>query len=82
VTTSLAPDHKPELGRGGAFEGHRRASVGFHRRRANRPLLGGSAGSGSTWCRQLLQQTISRTWAAAALPSVIGGPGVNFIPTA
>jgi DNA invertase Pin-like site-specific DNA recombinase len=36
VTTSLAPDNKPELGRGGAFEGHRRASVGFHRRRANR----------------------------------------------
>src|SRR5689334_23309305 len=30
VTTSLTPDHKPELGRGGAFERHRRASVGFH----------------------------------------------------
>jgi hypothetical protein len=33
-----------------------------------------SAGSGSTWYRQSLHQTIRRTRAAAALPSVIGGP--------
>ena len=30
VTTCFAPDLKPELGRGGAFEGHRRAAVGLH----------------------------------------------------
>jgi hypothetical protein len=33
-----------------------------------------SVGSGSTWCWQTLHQTMSRTRAAAALPSVIGGP--------
>jgi hypothetical protein len=25
-----------------------------------------------------LHHTISRTWAAAAAPSVIGGPGIDF----
>ena len=33
-----------------------------------------SAGSGSTLCRQSRHQTISRTCAAAELPSVAGGP--------
>ena len=31
-------------------------------------------GSGSIWWRQLRHQTMSRTWAWAAFPSVIGGP--------
>ena len=30
VTTCFAPDGKPELGRSGALERHRRASVGLH----------------------------------------------------
>jgi hypothetical protein len=30
ATTCFAPDHKPELGRGGAFERHRRSAVGLH----------------------------------------------------
>jgi hypothetical protein len=30
VTTCFAPARKPEVGRGGAFERHRRASVGLH----------------------------------------------------
>jgi hypothetical protein len=38
-----------------------------------------SVGSGSTWCWHSLHQTISRTLAVAALPSVIGGPGSDFI---
>ena len=33
-----------------------------------------SVESGSTRCRQAVHRTMSRTWAAAALPSVIGGP--------
>src|ERR1700730_17409154 len=37
-----------------------------------------SAGSGSTWWRQSQHHTIRRTPAAAALPSVIGGPGWVF----
>ena len=37
-----------------------------------------SAGSGSTWCWQSRHHTISRTRAAAALPSVIGGPGFEL----
>jgi len=38
-----------------------------------------SAGSGSTWCLQALHHTMMRTWFAAALPSVIGGPGSVLI---
>jgi hypothetical protein len=34
-----------------------------------------SAGSGSTWWLHALHHTINRTFAFAALPSVIGGPG-------
>jgi hypothetical protein len=37
------------------------------------------ARSGSTWCWHSLHQTINRTRAAAALPSVIGGPGPDFM---
>jgi hypothetical protein len=39
-----------------------------------------SAGSGSTCWLHVLHHTMSRTRAAAALPSVIGGPGSDFIP--
>jgi hypothetical protein len=38
-----------------------------------------SAGSGSTWRPLALHQTINRTFAFAALPSVIGGPGGDFM---
>jgi hypothetical protein len=38
-----------------------------------------SAGSGSTWWLHALHHTMSRTRAAAALPSVIGGPGGDFM---
>jgi hypothetical protein len=37
-----------------------------------------SPGSGSTWCWQSLHQTMNRSWAAAAPPSVMGGPGSDF----
>jgi hypothetical protein len=37
-----------------------------------------SAGSGSTWWPHALHHTMSRTRAAAALPSVIGNPGGDF----
>ena len=37
-----------------------------------------SAGSGSTWWPHVLHHTINRTFAFAALPSVIGGPGGDF----
>jgi hypothetical protein len=38
-----------------------------------------SAGSGSTWWRHILHHTINRTFAIAALPSVMGGPGCDFM---
>jgi len=38
-----------------------------------------SAGSASTWWRHALHDTINRTFAFAALPSVIGGPGGDFM---
>jgi hypothetical protein len=38
-----------------------------------------SAGSGSTWWPHALHQTINRTFAFAALWSVIGGPGGDFM---
>jgi hypothetical protein len=41
--------------------------------------LASSAGSGSTWWLHALHHTMSRTRAAAALPSVIGGPGCDFM---
>src|SRR6516165_3015823 len=41
-----------------------------------------SAGSGSTWWPHALHHTINRTFAFAALPSVIGGPGGDFISLA
>jgi len=41
-----------------------------------------AAESGSTWWPQALHHTISRTFAFAALPSVIGGPGADFIAAA
>ena len=41
--------------------------------------LGHRGGVGLAWWPQALHQTISRTRAAAALPSVIGGPGAGFI---
>jgi hypothetical protein len=37
------------------------------------------AGSGSTWCPQPRHQSMSRRLAFAALPSVIGGSGSDFI---
>jgi len=43
-----------------------------------------SAGSGSTWCRHAFHHAVSRTWPAAALATVIGGPAVDFtgvVPT-
>jgi hypothetical protein len=38
-----------------------------------------SAASGSTWWSHAFHHTISRTRAAPAFPSVIGGPGADFI---
>jgi hypothetical protein len=37
-----------------------------------------SAGSGSTWRRHAFHDAISRTWPAAALATVIGGPAADF----
>jgi AcrB/AcrD/AcrF family len=33
---------------------------------------------GAAWCRHASYHTMSRTWVAAAVPSVIGGPGWDF----
>jgi hypothetical protein len=41
-----------------------------------------SAGSGSAWWPHALHHTINRTFAFAALPSVIGGPGGDFMSLA
>ena len=38
-----------------------------------------SARSGSTWWPHVLHHTINRTFAFAALPSIIGGPGGDFM---
>jgi len=53
------------------------APVENRRARANRATI--SAGSGSTWWPHVWHHTIRRTRAAAALPSVIGGPGGVFM---
>jgi hypothetical protein len=51
------------------------------RTRVSAPYRSAScAGSGSTWCWQPRHQAIRHSPAFAALPSVIGGPGPDFIP--
>jgi len=49
----------------------------WHAERTYRATI--SSGSGSTWWPQPLHHTMSLTCAAAALPSVIGGPGGDFM---
>jgi hypothetical protein len=67
ATTSLAPDHKSELGRSGAFEGHRRASVGFH-------IDAGYIAPCSAACNAVLGQ-----WCRASCH--LGGIGLDLVLT-
>jgi len=84
LTTTLALDRKAPRSPRGAFSFVDEGDSEIAARLSNwipscGERLGERPGSGSTWCWQALHHTMGRTRAAAALPSVIGGPGWDLI---